>query len=209
MTDAASPPRLTPKGRATRERIVATAAALIYARGAGATSTDEVQTAAGVSASQLYHYFGDKRTLVRAVIAHQTDAVLKAQEPYLGRLDSLAGLRAWRDFVVDVARANDCAGGCPIGSLASELAESEAETRADLANGFRRWEAVLHAGLRRMQERGELAPEADPDRLALALLAAVQGGLLLSQTQRRTAPLEAALDTVLDQIAALAAATPA
>ena len=51
-----------------------------------------------------------------------------------------------------------------------------------------------------MHERGDLRPEADPDQLALATLAAVQGGLLLTQTRRDTLALEAALDTVLAHI---------
>ena len=87
------------------------------------TSTDDVRAAAGVSTSQIYHYFSDKNALVRAVIAHQTDAVLDAQEPLLSRLDSMAALRAWRDLVVSLQRERNFSGGCPIGSLASELAD--------------------------------------------------------------------------------------
>jgi hypothetical protein len=40
-----------------------------------------------------------------------------------------------------------------------------------------------------------------PDALALALLAALQGSLLLAQIHRGTRPIEVALDTVLDHIA--------
>jgi TetR/AcrR family transcriptional repressor of nem operon len=39
--------------------------------------------------------------------------------------------------------------------------------------------------------------------LAIGLLAAVQGGLLLSQVRRSAAPLEAALDALIDHIAYL------
>lgn len=198
-------PQLTAKGQATRDRIVARAAGLIHERGVAGTSTGDVQHAAGVSASQLYHYFGDKQALVRAVIGHQTRVLLDANDPYLSRLDSVEALRGWRDFVVGMQQAQQCTGGCPLGSLASELADSCPESRADLAVAFSQWEAALRVGLRRMCTRGELRPSADPDRLALALLAAVQGGLLLSQTAREIAPLEAALDTVLDHIASLAA----
>lgn len=42
-----------------------------------------------------------------------------------------------------------------------------------------------------------LRPGLDPDDLAVTLLAAVQGGLLLAQVQRNTRPLETAVDTVL------------
>ena len=60
---------------------MAAAAALIYEHGVAGTSTEDVQAAAGVSASQVYHYFGDKRSLIRAVIGYQTNAILGFQEP--------------------------------------------------------------------------------------------------------------------------------
>jgi TetR/AcrR family transcriptional repressor of nem operon len=204
MAAPAPAPRLTRKGQATRERIVAAAAGLMFQRGVAGTSIDDVKAAAGVSSSQLYHYFADKHALVRAVIAHQTDAVLDGQQPLLSRLDSLQALHAWRDMVVGFQRENDCEGGCPIGSLAAELAEIDPEARADLTAGFARWESPIRDGLRAMQGRGELRPDADPDRLALATLAALQGGLLLTQIRRETAPLEAALDETLARIASLA-----
>jgi TetR/AcrR family transcriptional regulator, transcriptional repressor for nem operon len=198
-------PRLTRKGRATRDRIVAAASDLIFEHGVSGTSTDDVRRAAGVSTSQIYHYFTDKTALVRAVIAYQTEQVLDAQQPLLGRLDTLEALRAWRDLLVDLQRQRNCQGGCPIGSLAGELTETCPETRPDLVEGFSRWEGAIRDGLRAMRDRGDLRPDADPDRLALAMLAAVQGGLLLTQVRRETAPLEAALDVGLDHIASFAA----
>jgi AcrR family transcriptional regulator len=202
---AGEAPRLTRKGQLTRERIVAAAAGLMFAKGVACTSIEDVQAAAGVSTSQIYHYFADKRSLVRAVIAHQTDAVLDAQQPLLSRLDSIDALRTWRDFAVGVQRQLHCIGGCPIGSLGSEMAECDAEARRDVAAGFRRWERAIGEGLRLMRGRGELRAEADPDRLALALLAALQGGLLLAQINRNTLALEAAMDAVIERVASLQA----
>ena len=59
--------RLTRKGRATRERIVTAAAALTYQRGVAGTSTEDVQQAADVSASQLYHYFAGKEEILFSI----------------------------------------------------------------------------------------------------------------------------------------------
>ncbi|MGB6985860.1 MAG: TetR/AcrR family transcriptional regulator [Candidatus Aquilonibacter sp.] len=191
---------LTPKGQATRDRIVAAAARLIFEKGATETTTEDVRAAAGISFSQLYHYFEDKPALIHAVIVHQADAVLARQEEFLGRLDSMRALRAWRDFLVEVQRQAHCEGGCPLGTLSIELSEISADARRDLSYGFARWEDGIRTGLRAMHERGELKADVDPDRLALATLAAVQGGLLLTQVRRETAPLEAALDTVLAHI---------
>ncbi|MEV7755654.1 TetR/AcrR family transcriptional regulator [Streptomyces griseofuscus] len=201
---AAPAARLTSKGRATRERILAAAARLMFEHGAGATSIEDVRLAAGVSTSQVYHYFGDKKDLVKAVIAYQSENVVGAQEPLLSRLDSLAGLRAWRDALVQLQHSRQCQGGCPIGSLGSELSDVDEEARIEVAAGFSRWERGIRGGLHAMHDRGELRRDADPEQLALATLAALQGGLLLTQIRRDTAPLEAALDAMLDHIASLA-----
>ena len=197
-TETAS--RLTPKGRATRARIVEAASDLVFAHGVARTSVEDVQQAAGVSASQLYHYFGDKQTLIRSVIAHQADAVIQAQQPWLGQLDSVDGLMAWRDALVALQVSRSCAGGCPIGSIAAEVADDDPVARVDLAEGYERWEHHIRQGLRSMHARGELTADADPDRLALALLAALQGGLVLTQTRRDPTPLAVALDVVIAHI---------
>ena len=63
------------------------------------------------------------------------------------------------------------------------------------------------AGFLRMHALGRLAPEADPRQLALATLAALEGGLLLAQIQRDTEPLAAALDTMLLLIGTLSSTT--
>lgn len=191
---------LTRKGHATRERIVNAAATLMYEQGVAATSTQAVQAAAGVSASQLYHYFSDKRALVRAVVAKQSAAIVGRHRLILAHLDSFEALEGWRDAVIESQRRRNCEGGCPLGSLASELADADADLRGDLADAFRAWEQALSAGLSSMRTRGELRPVADTDRLALALLAALQGGLLLTQTRRDTVALETVLDAMIERI---------
>ncbi len=198
---------VTAKGRATRDRIVAAAATLMHTRGVAGTSTEDVQPAAGVSASQIYHYFADKRSLTHAVIGYQTDTILGIQEPALARLDDIDALRAWADAIVAFQRSNDFRGGCPLGTLSNELAETDTDAREDLATGYRRWQQAIHAGLAAMQDRGELLPGADTDRLATALLTSLQGGLLLAKTLRDGGPLETALHIVIDHIESFTTAT--
>ena len=197
--------KFTAKGTRTRSRIVEAAAELVFAHGVARTAIEDVQRAAGISASQLYHYFLDKDDLIRAVIAHQTEGILAAQRPVLDELDSFEALGRWRDLLVDLQEQRNCAGGCPIGSIAAELAEDDPLARADLADSFERWEAPIRSGLARMRDRGDLRPDTDTDSLALALLVALQGGLLLTQTRRDTTPLRVGLDTVLAQVRSYAA----
>jgi AcrR family transcriptional regulator len=184
---------LTEKGRATRARIVDTAAALMFDHGVAGSSLDDVRAAANVSKSQLYHYFADKDDLTHAVIDRTVQQVLDNQ-PRLADLSSWAAISAWFDDLVAFQVARHAAGGCPIGSLASELAESDDVARALLADGYDRWEAPLRDGLERMRSAGELRRSADPARLATAMLASIQGGLLLTQTRRDPQQLRTALD---------------
>jgi TetR/AcrR family transcriptional regulator, transcriptional repressor for nem operon len=193
--------QLTRKGAETRARIVDAAAQLIYQQGVAGTTIEEVRDCAHVSSSQLYHYFDDKPALVRAVIERQADLAIGTQERF--DLSSLDGLREWRDFVVDHNRDSSGRGGCPVGSLGSALAETEPEARTVVAAAFKRWEASIMAGLLRMHALGRLQPEADPRQLAMALLAALEGGLLLAQIQRDPEPLAAALDAMITLIATL------
>lgn len=195
--------RLTRKGVQTRDRIVAVAADLMQQRGVARTTVEDIQEAAGISSSQLYHYFADKGALVAAVIELQGQRVLDVQHLGLDRVTCLADLWRWRDLVVGIRTAQNCVGGCPLGSLAADLAETDAVSRAQLSRWFAEWERILRTGLASMASAGQFAEGTDTDRLALALLAATQGGLLLSQVNRDTAALTAAMDTVITHIGAL------
>ncbi|HWD65839.1 MAG TPA: TetR/AcrR family transcriptional regulator [Solirubrobacteraceae bacterium] len=184
----------TAKGRATRERIIRATAELVGERGVAAVSLDDVGRRAQASRSQLYHYFSDKDELVHAVVDATTEAVLAAQDGLLDHLDSWAGIDRWFDALVRLQRDRQARGGCPIGSLAGQLAERDPQARAAIADGLGRWEAHLREGLTRMQERGKLAPTADPAKLATVTMAALQGGLLLTQVRRDPEQLQIALD---------------
>jgi TetR/AcrR family transcriptional repressor of nem operon len=195
--------KLTTKGRATRERIVAAASELMLWRGVARTTIEDIQDAAAISTSQMYHYFADKDDLVSAVIDFQTDQVLSLQQLGLDRIESIEDLRRWRDIMVGVVRKQGGAGGCPLGSMASELSECDPVARARLTRSFAQWENMISDGLASVAARGELAEGTDVNRIALAMLAAIQGGLLLSQVRRDTAPLEAAVDTMIEHLSRL------
>jgi len=126
---------LTERGRRSRERIVEAAAAAVAERGAGGCSLDQILDAAGASKSQLYHYFADKDDLVRAVIARRLGETLDCQGPKIAELDSLADIRCWFDWMIAENAERGCP-GCPLGTLANELAGRNEVARADLAGSF-------------------------------------------------------------------------
>ncbi|MCU4186699.1 TetR/AcrR family transcriptional regulator [Acidiferrimicrobium sp. IK] len=170
--------RLTQKGLRTRERIIDAAGELFLTQGMAATTLDDVKAAAGVSSSQLYHYFESKGDLV---------------------------LRDWARFVVDNFRSFDCCGGCPLGSLGGEAAEYEERARQAISASLRRWEGVLREALTQLADSGQLGLGADPGALAIVLVVALEGGLLLGKIHRSSRPLEVALAHAIDHIASFSA----
>ncbi|BCF94996.1 TetR/AcrR family transcriptional regulator [Paraburkholderia largidicola] len=200
-TSASAQKTYTSRGAVTRQRIVDATTSLTYAKGVETTSLDDVCATAGVSKSQLYHYFADKDALVREVVSAQVARVMAAQGTALTQLDSLAALRRWCDCILALNREAGINGGCPIGSLANELANQSEQARALLVAGFNTWEDRLAAGFATMQANGELESTAVPRELAIGVLCAVQGGLLLAKTSRSQKPLEIALNMAFDHVA--------
>ncbi|MFG2480822.1 TetR/AcrR family transcriptional regulator [Streptomyces fagopyri] len=194
--------RLTERGRATRERILRAAVDMMYVRGVSSTTLDEVRAASGTSKSQLYRHYPDKDALVRDVVALQAAELLKRQQQLLQRLNSLRGLERWRDVLIEHNALRNGAYGCPLGSLASELADQDEEARKALARHFDSWEGLLEAGLQRMKDSGVLRADADAEELATGIMAALQGGYLLAQTAQDVKPMKIALDMAIRHVKA-------
>jgi TetR/AcrR family transcriptional repressor of nem operon len=191
----------TGRGRASRERIVERAAELFAERGVAATSLDEVLAAAGAGKSQLYHYFRGRDELVEAAVGLRCAQVLAALTQALGAVASLAELE---HALAGFADGYEQMGlpGCPIGSLAAEVAERNEDARLRTAAAFDAWEQLFADALERMRDRGELRADASSAALATALLASIEGGMVLSQTRKDPASLRIAVEAGLAQVRA-------
>jgi AcrR family transcriptional regulator len=181
--------RLTAKGRATRDRIVQVAAELILSDGLSALNMDALRNAASVSGSQLAHYFTDKRTLIRAVVARQINVVLDFhRQPKLRALDTFDDFERWIDLNVRYLRRIGYSGTPTYHGLAGQLGKSDTATRETLAAGYRQWIDLLEQAIQRMKDRRVLVARADPRKLALVIVSAHQGGATLSFTYRAEWP---------------------
>ncbi|MDG4789221.1 TetR/AcrR family transcriptional regulator [Micromonospora sp. WMMD1102] len=191
----------TRKGAETRHRIVEGAAAEIRERGVAATTLDDVRARTGTSKSQLFHYFPDgKDELLLAVARYEADRVIADQQPQLGDLTSWPAWSAWRDRVV--ARYLGQGMECPLNGLVAQLGRTTPGARAVVTELLGRWQAELGTGIRHMQRIGEVDPGLDADQAAAALLAGIQGGVLVMLATGRIGHLEAALDVGIGNLRA-------
>jgi AcrR family transcriptional regulator len=183
---------LTPKGAATQQRIVEGAASQLREHGVTVT-LDDIRARTGTSKSQLFHYFpGGREQLLLAVARYEADRVLADQQPQLGDLTSWAAWLEWRDTVVARYRAQGQQ--CPLNALVSQLGRMTPGAQAVVAQLIAQWQAQIAAGVRNMQAAGEVAQDLDADRTAAAMLAGIQGGVVMMMSTGDVTPLEAALD---------------
>ena len=80
------------------------------------------------------------------------------------------------------------------------MAERNEGARLQAAAAFDAWERLFADALERMRERGELRADAPPAALATALLASIEGGMVLSQTRKDAASLRIAVEAGLAQV---------
>lgn len=189
---------LTPKGRATRSRIVAGASEVLRETGLTAT-LDDIRERTQTSKSQLFHYFpGGRDELLLAVAGYEADQVLDDQQPYLGHLGTWEAWYQWRDTVV--ARYAEQGDTCPLGALLRQVGPASPGTRAVVSELMRKWQDQLADGIRALQNNGRLPASFDVDTAAAALLAGVQGGVALLLSMGEITHLEAALDWSIAQL---------
>ena len=173
----------TEKGRRAKQTIVATAADLVQHRGVADTKINDVLDACGMGKSQFYHYFADKDELVREVVQYRAQTFYQERflEP-MRSVKSLTGLRQWlRDFG-DMVVAGQYIGGCPVGSLAMQLSQDERILREAINQVLNELYQSFYDALERIRDRGDFPKSANIDQLAIYLVGAFQGGLLLSRS---------------------------
>ena len=195
---------LTARGAMTRSRIVETAAELMRVQGVGSTTLDDVVRASRVSKSQLYRHFADKPALVRAVIDLVGEQTIARERETLQRVATFDELRGWRQALVERNALEDGRYGCPLGSLANEVADQDPLARRALDALFRAWRELFEEVIRRFQGEGIIPRNVEVVPLATGFVAAVQGGYLLAQTSRDVTPMADAIDMAIAHLQLLA-----
>ncbi|WP_460726317.1 TetR/AcrR family transcriptional regulator [Nocardia heshunensis] len=170
----------------SRRKLVAGAADMIRRRGLNATSVRELAKYAHAPLGSTYHYFpGGKTQLATEAVTFAGDltAELLTRELADGPVDALrAFLRMWRKLLVDT----DFRAGCPVLAVAVEdLPDGEDAPRLAAAAAFRQWTDLIAGSLR---EHG--ADQADAERTATLIIAAVEGSVALCRAERGVEPLD-------------------
>lgn len=170
----------------TRDRLLHTAAALMWERSFQATGVDELCQRANARKSSFYHYFPSKSELaVAAIEMSWTQARTAIFDPIFSSADS--GLSQIRnliegvyEFQLHVATEKGGVLGCPFGNLGQEMARQDERIRETLQNIFDAHCVFIETALLRAVKTGEI-PEGDNRQRAKNIFALLEGALLLAK----------------------------
>lgn len=183
----------------TRERFLAAATALFRRQGYSATGLKQVVSEGGAPLGSLYHFFpGGKEELAIMAIgrtAERYDHLL--ERVFAGTADTASAALAWFKMAADALEESDFADGCPIGTVACEVASTSEALRLASDAVFTSWRQRVAANL-----ASEGVKPAEARRLSTFAVASLEGAILLARTQRSALPLRATARVVADTLRA-------
>jgi AcrR family transcriptional regulator len=177
----------------TKTKLLDASRELFRSQGYSGTGLKQVTATAGVTWGSMYHFFpGGKEQLgAEAVIAagkrygvHLADLFARADSPAkaIGFL--------FKNEIRELEES-DFRGGCPIASVALDVASTSDRVRAACSEAFLGWQAIIAAAL---IEHG--VPAARAPGIAAFVLASLEGAIVLSRTHKSTEPLSSTSEMV-------------
>ena len=162
----------------TKERILRTAFQLFHEQGFHATGVATIVREAGINPGSLYHFFEGKDQLLLQVLEFATQYLGSAVMDPVERQTSDPIKRIF--VLLDQYRTgmlrHGCRMGCPIGNLALEVSDGNAEARRLIHRNFESWASRVEGWL--VAAGNRLPADLDRHQLAHFILTVMEGGLM-------------------------------
>lgn len=171
----------------TRDRILETTAGLLQRRGFHGTSLKDILDESGAPRGSLYYYFpGGKEQLALEATVRAIEEITRVLEELMRDGSDPAGaVRSYVEAAAAQLRDSGYTFGCPVAPIVLDVgAEPGALARA-CRDAFADWQRALREGFARAGIAERRAAS-----LAVTVVSAVEGSLLLARAERSTEPLE-------------------
>ena len=173
------------KGAQTREVIIERAARLFNEQGYFAASLADIMRVTGLEKGGIYNHFGSKEQLALEAFDYSIELVnqrlrqaVRSNPNTLDRLVAIVesfGVSAYDPLLP---------GGCPILNTIIKAGDSQPALKARAEVALERFFDSLRYTMRLGIERGEMRPDAEIQKLASLIVAALEGAIMVSQVYK-------------------------
>ncbi|GAB4520789.1 MAG: transcriptional regulator LmrA [Anaerolineae bacterium] len=171
----------------TRDQIIETTCELIELQGYYATGLNQIIKESGSPKGSLYYHFpGGKEELATEAVRRVGSMVLERIRTNLAQVEDPA--EAIRTFLYNIAYNVELSGfraGGPITTIALETASTSERLRDECHRIYSEWQMVFVDKL----VAGGMA-QARAARIAVLIISAIEGGVILCRTSQSRKPLE-------------------
>ncbi|MBB4685326.1 TetR/AcrR family transcriptional regulator [Amycolatopsis jiangsuensis] len=179
----------------TKDRILAAGAELFRHGGYSGTGVKQIVEKAGAPFGSLYHFFpGGKEQLGEEAVRTSGMQYIELFDLFVGPApDLVSGLETFFAAAVTTLLDTDYVEGCPIATVALEVATTNEPLRKATADVFTAW---IDAGTEKFAVFG--LPEDTARTLTIALINNLEGAFVLARSMRSTEPMAVAGASVVD-----------
>jgi TetR/AcrR family transcriptional repressor of lmrAB and yxaGH operons len=178
----------------TKERLLRAGERLFRAQGYSGTGLKQLAAEAQAPWSSMYHFFpGGKEQLAEEVIRYGGELYAQMiRQCFAAYPDPRDAVAAMFSGEAKILRSSGFRNGCPVASVALDVASTTDKVRKRCAEVFGSWIEALAEGIAGSGTGKETATD-----LASYILAALEGAIILSRTSKSVKPLEQTAQFVL------------
>lgn len=176
-----------------RDQIIETTCELIEMQGYHATGLNQIIKESGSPKGSLYYYFpGGKEELTAEALNYTGQLILQRISSSLAAVEDPAeAIRSFILFVASHVKASGFRAGGPITTVALETAITSEKLSQVCATIYQSWQQAFTIKL----TQNGYAPE-QAESLATAIIAMLEGGIILSRTYKDISPLQAVANQI-------------
>lgn len=175
------------RANSSRERILATAEAIILQKGFAGTSIEEILRHACITKGGFFYHFNGKADLARALVLRYLEEDRCAFADLLARAESLSEdplqqLLIFLNLLAEmVSGRTEVHPGCLVAAFTYEIQQFDDEIRDLMEQGMLEWREMIATRLRRIFARYTPRLETDEGALADMFSSLLEGGIILAR----------------------------
>jgi len=186
------------KAERTRQFIIETTAGIFNTKGYAGTSMSDITEATGLTKGSIYGNFGNKEDVALAVFDYnyaKVSAVIQQR---------IRAAKTFHDKLMVYAQVYDQytrnnlfpQGGCPILNTAVEADDTNSLLKDRAAQAILKWRRSVQNLMQGGVDAGEFKEGLDIPRLALSIIAMLEGGIMISKVTNSQFCLDKIMNTV-------------